>query len=131
MNNQKIIAPMTKEEFLEIPCFAYIDKTLSESVMQEFDSIFAMLGVKPDVYSYTKDGMKQFFVENANGKKVFVDWKHYRTWDNTFHLRFKPLIKHLGFKVKTPFIEYSVEKKVAQLLREDRVKPKALTECFE
>lgn len=124
---QASTAPLTRAELNEIPCYEYINQEVTESDLQQFDTWFMQLRAKPEVYSRWQKQRASFVVE-LQSKSVVVDWRVYRTWDNTFHLRYTHLIEELGFNSAQRFFHPDQQFQIAKLMDQGR-RPIPLAEC--
>jgi hypothetical protein len=128
MTYQASLAPISKEELNTIPCFRYINLEVQEADLEQWDQWFMQYRRKPHVYSTKRQGCSTFRVELPGGEFVDVDWRVYRTWCNTFHLRYAPLLNELGVKATNPHIGSETQFLVAKLM-DNGWCPKALADC--
>jgi len=127
---QRTIARMPTETFKKIDCFRHVDQSIDESVMEQFDLWFMENNGRIDVYSTkTKEGYRFHF--EKNGQHIFVDWSEYRTWANTFHLRFKRILEALNISSSTPFIHPEKLFMVANRMKTyNQLRPTSLKEAL-
>lgn len=128
MTYQSTISPIPKEELDNILCFKYVNIEVSEADLRQWDKWFVQLRKKPHVYSISNRGKQYTFYVDLVGEHVDVDWRVYRTWNNTFHLRYEALLNELGIQAKNPHIHQEQQFLVARLMEDGR-EPKALAEC--
>lgn len=125
MTYQASLAPIPKAALNTIPCFLYINQEVAETDLEQWDNWFMQLRQKPNVYSIANKGEYTFYVD-LKGKKVDVDWRVYRTWCNTFHLRYENLLNELGIESAHPHIHPEQQFLVAKLMEEGH-RPAALS----
>lgn len=127
MTYQASLKPLTREEMAEIPCFRYINPRVSEADLEQWDRWFKTLRRKPEVYSITVRKRLVFRV-HLNEQEKQVDWRIYRTWDNSFHLRYQDILESLGIKCLHPHIDREQQIQVVERLVAGE-KPKRLVDC--
>lgn len=127
MAYQATLAPLSNEELLTIPCYRYINLEVEEADLEQWDQWFMQYRRKPHVYSTKHQGCSTFQVE-LQGQYLAVDWRVYRTWCNTFHIRYAQLLNELGVKATNPHIDSETQFLVAKLM-DDGWRPKALADC--
>lgn len=127
---QKNLEPMSKAELAQIPCFRYINEGVHEHDLQELDALFLQDKKKPLVYQHTSKGMSTFWAEHCARESVQVDWRVYRTWSNTFHLRYKEILLSLGLKVTNPFFNPETQWLIATTIESNQLTPLTLKEAL-
>ncbi len=127
MAYQATLAPLSNEELLTIPCYRYINLEVEEADLEQWDQWFMQYRRKPHVYSTKHQGCSTFQVA-LQGQYLAVDWRVYRTWCNTFHIRYAQLLNELGVKATNPHIDSETQFLVAKLM-DDGWRPKALADC--
>lgn len=128
MAYQATLAPLSNEELLTIPCYRYINLEVEDADLEQWDQWFMQYRRKPHVYSTKHQGCSTFKVE-LQGQYLAVDWRVYRTWCNTFHLRYAPLLNELGVKATNPHICSETQFLVAKLM-DNGWRPQALAACY-
>lgn len=127
MTYQASLSPMSKEELATVPCFKYINLDVPERELEQWDMWFMEHRRTPDVYSLGGKGWYTFFAKLGD-QEVDVDWRIYRTWANTFHHRYEPLLIELGLKTSNPHFHPEDQFQIAKLMDEG-ARPKALADC--
>ncbi len=122
------LEPLSKDEYNKIPCFFYINPLVAEEDLSSFDTWFMEARRKPEVYSSHSRGFLTFYA-HVGEDKFHVDWRVYRTWENTFHLRYKEILERLGLPTANQFIHPEKQFLVAALMQTKGLRPKALADC--
>ncbi|WP_296277283.1 hypothetical protein [Pseudomonas sp. UBA7530] len=125
---KKSFEPIPRKELDAIRCFFYINPMVAEEDLQQFDNWFLQLRRKPEVYSISRYRQVTFHA-TIGGDHEPVDWLIYRTWANTFHLRYEEILKAIGLKATSPFIHPEKQFMVTAMMLTQGVRPKALAEC--
>ena len=131
MTYQSCVGPISADELDQIKCYSYINPDVSEQDLKQWDDWFQQFRAEPGVYSISqRDGSKMFYAKLPTGGEQFVDWRVYRTWGNTFHLRYKPFFNKLGLPGRNPFVHPTQKYEMAQLM-DQGLRPLTLREALD
>lgn len=122
------LEPIGKVDLERIRCHCYVNLGIAESDLALFDDMFMKLRGKPQCYSVANRGNYTFYVP-FQGEEVFVDWRIYCTWSNTFHLRYEEGLVALGLNHSNPHIHPTNQFMLANWMRRFEKSPKPLAEC--
>lgn len=124
-------AGLSDEELRDIPCYRYLNPEVSEQDLQQWDQWLQQYRCEPPVYSTRnrKNGTT-FEAVLPTGDVVPVDWRVYRTWGNSFHLRYSAMLKRLGVSAKNPHVGPDARIAIARLMDEG-LRPLTLKEALK
>lgn len=131
MSYQSSTAPIPEAELKKIPCFRYINSDVSDKDLEQWDKWFLKYRSAPEVYSIRiPGGDHSFYVRLPVGGEVFVDWRVYRTWANTFHLRYRAILQQLGYPAKNPHLHPDTRFLVTRHMEDSGLRPVSLAEAL-
>jgi len=122
------LEPLSTGDLEQIPCHSYVNLNVAEHDLNQFDKMFVSLRAKPQCFSISNRGYKTFYVP-YEGREVFVDWRVYCTWANTFHLRFEEGLKAFAIKHTNPHIHPEKQFLLATWMASHGKSPKPLAQC--
>lgn len=130
MSYQSSTAPIPESELKQIPCFRYINPDVAEKDLEQWDQWFMRFQSAPEVYSIrAPNGDHSFYIKLPSGGEVFVDWRVYRTWQNSLHLRYKTMFHQLGLPAKNPHIHPGTRLAISRLM-DSGLRPCSLAEAL-
>jgi len=89
--------------------FYFVDTSIEDERIAVFDEYLTKHLAKPSVYAYVttiNDERREFHLTRKSdfSFEQWIDYPAYLTWENTFHIRYKRHLEHLGIKHTNPFI---------------------------
>lgn len=131
MNYTTNLEPISKSDLANIRCFDYVNTDVADVELEQWDRWFLECRRKPEVYSISNRGKSYTFVVHLPGREVQVDWRVYRTWGNTFHIRYKNILERMGISSKHPHIHPEKLNLLVQRMESEGLRPLSLSECQE
>ena len=124
-------APITDKK---IRMHFFIDPTLPEQDMRAFDDLFIKKMSKPDLFATVtgnqRNRVRSTFIE-ASGPRIYCCEKLYCTWTNTFHLRYKQILRQLGMPTNSQHIHPEKLFLVARLMQSEGCRPISLIDAMD
>ncbi|ENI4487330.1 hypothetical protein ABXZ88_003202 [Vibrio fluvialis] len=130
MAYEKSLEPMSKQQLAQIPCYSFVNCDVQERDLQELDALFLKDKAQPTVFKRLKNGEATFWAEHEARDDVQVDWIIYRTWENTFSLRYRDILSSMGLNPSHRFFDPQKQWQIATTVERHNLEPLSLSEAL-
>lgn len=129
MKYQSTTAPLSKSDLDKIVCWKYVNLGVCEEDLKVWDLWFMRVRNIPSVYSISSNrGQEHRFIVEIDRQEIDVDWRIFRTWNNTFHFRYSAILASVGLKPTNRHFHPNDLFRVAKQM-EAGMFPKPLSQC--
>jgi len=104
MSYKSSLKPIPESELSKIVCWGYVNEDVQDMDLEKFDQYFIDSQGTFGVYTTHKPDKSETFTLEFGETEIPVDWRVYRTWNNTFHLRYRDILISNGIKHNNPHI---------------------------